>query len=45
MQPSIELLPALLAPIDDPLLPCVPMPEVPGLVVPDCEPDAPVVLP
>jgi hypothetical protein len=37
-QPSMELLPLLLEPID-PLL-CVPMPDVPGLVLwPDCDPD------
>ena len=43
MQPSSGVPLALLEPIEEPVEPCVLMPEVPGLVlVPDCEPVEPV---
>lgn len=50
MQPSTEVLLALVEPIEDeePVVPCVLMPEVPGLVVwldcPDMLPVEPVLL-
>jgi hypothetical protein len=43
IQPSSGVLLALLEPIEEPVDPWVPMPEVPGLVLaPDCDPVEPV---